>query len=263
MTPAAPIDARGLGAAVERLGCDWHYREQTESTNVDVLTHFAQHGRDVVAFAETQSAGRGRRGRQWLSPFAQNIYCTVGLRRALAPRYQGLLSIVTGLALRQTLAQHAGVEVALKWPNDILHGGAKLGGILIEARPLDEDEFFFAIGYGLNVFMEAALLDQVSLPATSLAAIGAPPRDRGALLLATLDAVIDAVRAFEPDAIDQLVAEFARHDAYHGRSVEVVQGEQTLRGVNRGIDAQGQLRLETERGIETFAAAEISLRPPA
>ncbi len=260
MTPL-PIDADRVRAAVERHGFDWHYRETTESTNVDVLNHFARHRREVVAFGEAQSAGRGRRGRHWVSPFAQNIYCTVGIRRALPARYQGLLSIVTGLALRAALAQASGVEAGLKWPNDILHGGRKLGGILIEARPVDEDCYFFAIGFGLNVAMDAAALAEIPTAATSLAEIGATRVDRSALLIALLDAVIDAIRAFEPAAVDALIGEFRRHDAFHDQLVEVTHGGQTLRGVNRGIDPGGQLRLETENGIELHSAAEISLRP--
>ena len=257
----APIDADAVRATVEGHGLDWHYREQTESTNADVLRHYAASGREVVAFAEAQSAGRGRRGRVWQSPLAQNIYCTVGIERELPTRYQGLLSIVTGIALRHALQRSAKVETELKWPNDILHRGRKLGGILIEARPVEAERYFFAIGFGLNVFMDAEVLAAIPAPATSLAEIGADPLDRGALLIASLDAVIESVRGFEPAAIDDLIAEFARYDAYRDQSVDVTHGEQTVRGFNRGIDASGQLRLETGQGIELHAAAEISLRP--
>lgn len=257
----APIDADLVRAAVERHGCDWHYREQTGSTNADVLRHFAETGREVVVFAEAQKAGRGRRGREWLSPFAQNIYCTIGIHRTLPAHNQGVLGIVTGLALRRALKKSAGIETELKWPNDILHAGRKLGGILIEARPLGDERYFFAVGYGLNVFMQAAMLAEIPSPATSLAEISEQPLDRSTVLIATLDAVIDAIRAFETDATEELVTEFERYDAYRDQSIDVIYGEQTLRGVNRGIDASGRLRLETENGIELHSAAEISLRP--
>jgi BirA family biotin operon repressor/biotin-[acetyl-CoA-carboxylase] ligase len=246
--------------AVEALGFDWHYREQTGSTNADALQHHARHGRDVVAFGEAQSAGRGRRGRQWLSPFARNIYCTVGISREIPAARQGLLSIVTGVALCRALRAQTGLAVSLKWPNDLLLADDKLGGILIESRALGVGHFFFAIGFGLNLMMSADELATLDRPATSLNQAMGDDLDRSKLLVATIEAVIAAIRDFEIDAVARLIADFSDLDAYHERIVEVISGEQRISGVNRGIDEQGQLRLETTQGIELHSAAEISLR---
>jgi len=258
--PVGPIDEVRVRQAVEARGLDWCYRAETESTNVDVLQHHARHGREVVAVCEAQSAGRGRRGRQWLSPYARNIYCTVGLSRNLPPARQGLLSIVTGLALCRALRAQTGLAVSLKWPNDLLFGGRKLGGILIESRAHPGGGDFFAIGFGLNVFMSADELAEIEAPTTSLAQNLEAQLDRSAILLATLNAVIDAIRAFELDGIEQLIDEFSRFDAFHEAVVEVISAERRIAGVNRGISADGQLRLETEQGIELYSSAEISLR---
>jgi BirA family biotin operon repressor/biotin-[acetyl-CoA-carboxylase] ligase len=255
-----PIDEVRVRRAVEAHGLDWHYRADTESTNADVLRHHARHGREVVAVCEAQNAGRGRRGRQWLSPFARNIYCTVGLSRDLPPSRQGLLSIVTGLALCRALRGQTGLEVSLKWPNDLLLDGRKLGGILIESRAHPGAGDFFAIGFGVNVFMGADELATIETPATSLAQNLEAELDRSTLLLATLDAVINSIRTFELDDIDALIEEFSRLDAFRDAPVEVVSAEHRIAGVNRGISADGQLRLETERGIELHSSAEISLR---
>jgi len=254
--------------AVEAQGFDWQYREETGSTNADALQHHADHGREVVTFAEAQSAGRGRRGRQWFSPFARNIYCTVGISREIPAARQGLLSIVTGIALCRSLRAQTGLAVRLKWPNDLLLADAKLGGILIESRTLGVGRFFFAIGFGLNLMMSADELATLERPATSLyQALGGDlgdhqgeDLDRSDLLVASIEAVIAAIRAFEIDAVARLIAEFSDLDAYHQRSVEVVSAEQRISGFNRGIDEYGQLRLETAQGIELHSAAEISLR---
>jgi BirA family biotin operon repressor/biotin-[acetyl-CoA-carboxylase] ligase len=250
--------------AVEAQGFDWHYREQTGSTNADALQYHADHGRDVVAFAEAQSAGRGRRGRQWISPFARNIYCTVGISREIPAARQGLLSIVTGVALCRALRAQTGLQVSLKWPNDLLLADAKLGGILIESRALGVGHFFFAIGFGLNLMMNADELAALDRPATSLSqAFGdklGEDVDRSKLLVASVEAVILAIRDFEIDAVAGLIAEFSDLDAYHQHNVEVISGERRINGINRGIDEQGQLRLETALGIELYSAAEISLR---
>ena len=261
-----------LRQAVEAQGFDWLYREETGSTNADALQHHVDHGRDVVAFAEAQSAGRGRRGRQWLSPFARNIYCTVGISREIPAARQGLLSIVTGVALCRALRAQTGLQVSLKWPNDLLLADDKLGGILIESRALGVGHFFFAIGFGLNLMMSAEELATLDRPATSLSqalrgSLGGDldddvcdDLDRSKLLVASIEAVIAAIRDFEIDAVARLIADFSDLDAYHQRNVEVISGERRISGINRGIDEQGQLRLETAQGIELHSAAEISLR---
>ncbi len=255
-----PIDQARVRKAVEAYGLDWCYRAETESTNADVLQHHARHGREVVAVCEAQSAGRGRRGRQWVSPLARNIYCTVGLTRNLPPARQGLLSIVTGLALCRALRAQTGLAVGLKWPNDLLLDGRKLGGILIESRAHPGEGDFFAIGFGVNVFMSADEFGEIDGPATSIALNLDAELDRSEVLVASLRAVIDAIRAFELDGVEQLIDEFSRFDAFHEAEVEVTSAERKIRGVNRGISADGQLRLQTGQGIELYSSAEISLR---
>ena len=255
-----PIDQARVRQAVEAQGCDWHYREQTGSTNADALQYHARHGRDVVAFSESQSAGRGRRGREWLSPAARNIYCTVGISRAMPAARQGLLSIVTGVALCRALRSQTGLEIALKWPNDLLLDEHKLGGILIESRALAEERFFFAAGFGLNLSMSDAELATLDRPAISLEQRIGGGFDRGALLQSTIEAVVTALRSLDVAAAAALASEFAELDAYHDAPVEVLSGDRSSRGINRGIDEHGQLRLETAEGTELHSAAEISLR---
>lgn len=257
---ATPIDEARLRRSVRALGLDWHYRDQTGSTNADALEYHARHGREVVAFGEAQSAGRGRRGRQWLSPFARNIYCTVGIDRTISGAHQGLLSIVTGVALCTALRTATGLEVSLKWPNDLLLDGRKCGGILIESRALGNERYFFAVGYGLNLSMSDDELATLDRPATCLGRYLEVAPDRSQLLEASIASVVAGIRGFDPAAVERLAAEFAGFDAYRDAEVEVVSGEQRTRGVNRGIDERGQLRLETAQGIELHSAAEISLR---
>jgi BirA family biotin operon repressor/biotin-[acetyl-CoA-carboxylase] ligase len=258
--PGEPINEAVARQVVERHGFDWHYRHNTESTNADVLHYQQQYQREVVAVSESQSAGRGRRGRQWLSPYARNIYCTIGITKEIPASRQGLLSIVTGLALCRALEQTAVAMVGLKWPNDLLFEGRKLGGILIESRPLDETCFYFAIGFGLNVFMTATELAEIPQPATSLAQIAVAEVDRTQVLTASIDMVIRSIREFDHNAVQELIAEFALFDVFHDRPIDVIAGDSRIRGINRGITPAGQLQLETEQGMELHSAAEISLR---
>jgi BirA family biotin operon repressor/biotin-[acetyl-CoA-carboxylase] ligase len=258
--PGEPLNETALRQAVEQHGFDWHYRHNTESTNADVLRYQQRHQREVVAVSEAQSAGRGRRGRQWLSPLTRNIYCTIGIAKEIPASSQGLLSIVTGLALCRALQQSADARVGLKWPNDLLFDGRKLGGILIESRPLGEARFYFAIGFGLNVFMSSAELAEIPQPATSLVQIAATEVDRTRVLMTSIDMVIRSIREFDHLAVQELIAEFAQFDVLDGCAIEVITGDSRVRGINRGITSAGQLQLETEQGMEIHSAAEISLR---
>lgn len=257
------IHEAAVRQVVEAHGFDWCYRRSTESTNADVLQHEREFQREVVAFSEAQSAGRGRRGREWSSPFACNIYCTIGITREIPANQQGLLSIVTGIALCRALKQSTSVSVGLKWPNDLLFEGRKLGGILIESRPLAENRFFFAIGFGLNIFMSDDELAEIPQAATSLAHISSREPDRTEVLKSAIDQVIHAVRAFDSAAVQQLITEFAGLDVYHDRTIEVITGGDCIRGINRGITSHGQLQLETGQGIEIHSAGEISLQAVA
>jgi BirA family biotin operon repressor/biotin-[acetyl-CoA-carboxylase] ligase len=256
---SAGFDETALRRAVEGHGLDWIYKRSTASTNADVLRHYERERREAVAVSETQTAGRGRRGRQWHSPPGANIYCSLGLFKALPPDRQALLGIVAAIALCRSLREQSGAEVALKWPNDLVLAGGKLGGILAESRPHADGLYFFIIGFGLNLALENADLERIAQPATGLDSAATRPLERSTLLIAALDAVLSELRAFDA-AAGSPAAEFALFDAYHGREVEVVEGERLIRGINRGIAADGRLRLETGSGEEYFSAAEISLR---
>ncbi len=260
--PAEPIDQTRVRQVAERHGFDWYYRHETGSTNADVLQYHADRQCEVVAVSESQSAGRGRRGRQWLSPFACNIYCSIGIIKAISASRQGLLSIVTGVALCRAIKRSTDVKVNLKWPNDLLYEGRKLGGILIESRPLEDKRFLFAIGFGLNIHMTADQQAEILQPVTSLDRI-TEQVDRTDLLIVSIETVIQSIREFQPGRAPDLVVEFAQLDAFHGHSIEVTSGNSRVVGINRGIATDGQLQLETGLGIQLFSAAGISLRAVA
>jgi len=107
------------------------YLDECESTNIECMQQ-AVH--NTIVIAESQSAGRGRRGRQWYSPVEQNIYCSIGLNKTIKAEYLGLISLQVAVCIVNVLREQGYSEVGLKWPNDILCQGKKLGGILIETK---------------------------------------------------------------------------------------------------------------------------------
>ncbi|MDH5354432.1 MAG: biotin--[acetyl-CoA-carboxylase] ligase [Gammaproteobacteria bacterium] len=257
------FDSEALEAGLISRGFDEFsllYKEITESTNADVLALHQMRRQQSIAICEMQTAGKGRRGRQWLSPFAKNIYCTIGIEKSLPPAQLGLVSILSGIGLCQALATCGLAGIKLKWPNDLYFENQKLGGILIESQPVANTDYFFAVGFGINVHMTKAELAEIPQAATSIELISDVAVNRQRILLAAIEAVIEKIRNFSPQSVMNLVAEFAQYDAFYGQSVSVLEAGKGIRGIDAGINESGQLIVDTDTGRQVFSAAEISLR---
>ncbi len=238
----------------------YHYQQVTRSTNTDAIEFFDQSHRPCIALAEMQTEGKGRRGKQWVSPFARNIYCTIGMLKSIQASTLGLLSILTGIALCRSLDVSGVKGVQIKWPNDLYFQQQKLGGILIESRPVREAEYFLAIGFGINVAMSADDLAVIPQAATSIGLINDQEIPRDAILLEAIKQIVSMIDDFDESSIPWLIDEFDAHDALCGQGICATTDEQSICGINAGINSSGQLQLDSEQGRLTFSAAEISLR---
>ena len=239
---------------------EWQYRLFTESTNADVLQLFESSRKPCIAIAEMQTGGRGRRGRQWLSPFAKNIICTIGMHKSVAGCSPGLLSIVTGLALIEALENAGVVGVQLKWPNDLYYQNKKLGGILIESKMIAKQEYFFAIGFGINVMMNAKEMFAIPQPVTSIDSITDNPVSRDRLLAESIRQVVTAVNEFDQASVPEIIDCFLAKDAFKNQTICVDHADEAIEGRNLGINSDGQLKVETKQGIRVFSAADISIK---
>jgi len=233
------------------------YLDSCESTNIECLKLSADY---AVVIAEHQTAGRGRRGNNWHSPLSQNIYCSIGLNKPIKAEYLGLISLLVGLCIVKVLRAMGVDEVNLKWPNDILLQGKKLGGILIETRATSPDNFYLVIGFGLNINLANDDLKSIGQPAISLNQHLENSLDRQQLIISLIGQILYEVNKFELNRIDGLIAEYNQYDIFIGRHVLVKTASEELSGIHRGIQRTGQIQVETSRGLELFSAAEISLR---
>ena len=238
----------------------WQYRLITESTNADALQLFKLGQQPCIALAEKQTGGRGRRGRSWVSPFGKNIYCTIGMHKLIKGCNPGLLSIVTGIALCKALESCGIQDIKVKWPNDLYYQNRKLGGILIESRMCGGDEYFLAIGFGINVSMEERDFNNIPQPATSIELISASPVSRDLLLGYAIQQVVKMVEDFDASQTSQIVEAFNSIDALHDTAVTVTTPKQSIEGVNAGINQAGHLLLDTANGQLEFSAADVSVR---
>jgi BirA family biotin operon repressor/biotin-[acetyl-CoA-carboxylase] ligase len=270
-TTAAPADRVALDAAVlcravVRPGGLWRAVEvlaSTGSTNADLLARaVAGAPEGVVLAAEEQTAGRGRMGRNWVSPPRAALTFSLLVRPdTVPPARRGWLPLLAGVSVASAVRAAASVEARLKWPNDVLAGSAKLGGILAEAFG-----DAVVVGIGLNVSTEPSELPPPGptpggpLPATSLRVLGVGTGDRERLLTEILAAFEHWYQAWRQVAGDPdrcgLRAEYTRLCATIGRRVRVERpGGQLLSGLAVGVDPDGRLLVRVSSGAEVPVAA--------
>jgi BirA family transcriptional regulator, biotin operon repressor / biotin---[acetyl-CoA-carboxylase] ligase len=256
---AARIRAELSSAVAERW--NWHVFQDIDSTNAEAHRRVVfPLERPLACISEMQRAGRGRRGREWSSPFGQNIYLTlVEPFAGGAQRLEGL-SLLVGLILVESLEQCGYQECKLKWPNDVLLAGRKLGGILVEIAGDLTSDCVVIIGVGVNVLMTQAsqVIDQAW---TSLLLSGQQgDLDRNRLVAVFASRMAEALDRFRVDGFAPFAQAWANRDAWQGLPVAVTAGSRVVQGINRGVNDKGALRLMTPAGEMLINGGEVSLR---
>ena len=263
----APLDVDGVRRDLTGPGRALRSIEllaDTGSTNADLLARHAGGGdiRGTVLVAEHQSAGRGRQGRSWSAPPRSHIALSIGADAAGIPAPAwGWLPLLTGVAVADAVEATTGIGPSLKWPNDILVGGGKLGGILAEVASPDP---VIVVGVGLNVTLTA---DEAPDPrATSLLMLGSTMTDRSALLgavLAELTARIDrwqATAGLDP----ALARDYRARSATLGTPVRAeLPGGREITGTAADIDDSGQLLIDTGSQTVAVSAGDVTHLLPA
>lgn len=214
-----------------------------------------------VCFAEFQSAGRGRRGRSWVSPFGANLYMSLSWRFDEWPPGFTALGMVTAIAAVRALRELGLEDVRIKWPNDLVAAGRKLGGVLIDIQGEPPGATRAVIGLGLNVRMPAAAATQIDQPWMDLTTLsdGNPP-DRNALAAGLIQALVDALKEFETAGFAAFTDDWQALDLVAGKAVALHSHEHTVTGVAAGVDEQGALLLKTPQGLKRFVSGDLSLR---
>lgn len=245
----------------------------TGSTNDDLLEagkQGAPHGTGLAARAQT--AGRGRRGHKWDSTVG-NLLLSIVLRPCVNPAKYSGLAAVSGLAVLETLKkQGLANEIGLKWPNDLVARGRKLGGILVEAARDNEGKPFAVCGIGVNVNYTPQEVPDGGLAAIGLSDLNESVPAVDMLLDEVYHAVIDAVDAWaeRPNAKEEDAGplapvrdEYIAHLNWIGKHViaRSPAGDELARGIFRTVDDFGRANIETESGLCVFHFEEASLRP--
>lgn len=221
-----------------------------------------------VCFAEHQTAGKGRRGRQWISPYGNNIYLSILWRFQLGgPASISGLSLAIGVAAIRALKQYlsfpgtcAEMNIGLKWPNDIYSQGKKLGGILIEVSGETDGPCSAVIGLGLNVLLPETQAQTITQAWTDLTKIaGQQPLCKNALAGTLLNQLLPVIAGFETAGINAYLDEWRHYDCLKGQSATLFIGQQQTEGIVEGIDDNGLLLIKQPDGsVQAFASGEVS-----
>ena len=250
-------DAR---ARLEVLLVDW----TLESTNTRLLESLPPAaGSAAVVLAEHQTGGRGRRGRGWVAPPGGAICLSLGWQYADMPADLSALSLVVGLCVVNALTAVGVPGVSLKWPNDLVTGQGKLGGILVEMRAESGGPVHVVAGIGLNVALDEtarAAVKATGNTADDIRAHCTPAPDRNVIVAALLARLIPAFEGFPRHGFTPHLENWHACDALHDHEVRVENAGEITRGIARGIDAHGALLVETPGGVRRFISGEVTVR---
>lgn len=241
---------------------DWGLRVMgsADSTNAEALRMLlAGTQAPFVVLAEAQTHGRGRRGRAWVSPPAQNLYYTLALTMSGGPQRLAGLSLVVGLAVMQTLRQMGVKQAGVKWPNDIYANGKKIAGILMELTGDPADLCHLAIGIGINVNMTTSAVE-IEQAWTSMRNETSVLVDRNELVRALSHSLHHYLRRHVEEGFGGLRAEWEACNIWHAQHCCLSTGSQQVRGLVIGVDDQGALRLKVDGQERHFSGGELSLR---
>lgn len=217
-----------------------------------------------ICFAESQTAGRGRRGRVWISPFAKNLYCSFGWGFEGGVAAIEGLSLVVGLAVVRALRRCGVSGLKLKWPNDVLYENKKLAGVLIEVTGDPAGYCQVVIGVGINVAMnndQASAIDQPWVDLRNICQqLHVKQVSRNYLAASLVDELVLVLDGYDRKGFAAYCAEWQSLNAHVGQRIELRNGNTIHSGICIGISEDGALLVKTALGEERFHGGEISLR---
>ena len=244
------------------IGRDIHVFEQTTSTN-DVVEKLARDGvrEGVVVFAESQTRGRGRLGRKWVSPPRKGLWFSILLRPNLRPQETTQLTVASAIALRRAIFSVTRLPVEIKWPNDILIGGKKAAGILTEMSAELDRVRHVILGIGIDVNQDAQEFPaEIRKIATSLKIEHGESMSRAALATAVLRELETEYSRICAGQFSDVAADWMEHCTTIGKDVTVQIGDRKIRGRAESLDDDGALILRSEHGrLQRITGGDVTI----
>ncbi len=241
-------------ALIDVPGVDVRIVERCTSTNSLLLS--SPEGRTVLLAAEEQTAGRGQRGRRWQSAPGADLTFSLARRIQRPVRELAALSLVAGVAAATALRALGVAAASLKWPNDLMVGEAKLGGILVETRAGEHRAAHAVIGVGINCVRDAQRERRLRRAVASLDEFITVSRNR--IIACVACAIVAALERFEAEGFGAARSQWEAMDVHAGKRLRVRLADgRSVSGIGGGLAADGALRLITRRGERTVHSGRI------
>ncbi|MFT5544288.1 MAG: BirA family biotin operon repressor/biotin-[acetyl-CoA-carboxylase] ligase [Arenicella sp.] len=229
------------------------------STNTYIKERLKDLPQGFVCIAESQTNGRGRRGKTWVSPFGSSVYMSMAW--TFSGGYQSMagLSLLVGIAINRALKEIGVNDCKLKWPNDIYHDFRKLAGILVEVEGQVGSDASAVIGIGININLPSTI-DGIDQPFTDLTSISENTVDRNELIALLISTLTKMLVEFESRGLAPFMAEWKDADLFYNEYVYLESGSNRIHGISKGINESGALLLENAGKLTPHHGGEISVR---
>ncbi|MEC8924344.1 MAG: bifunctional biotin--[acetyl-CoA-carboxylase] ligase/biotin operon repressor BirA [Pseudomonadota bacterium] len=258
------LNAEQIAAASELPKSMLNVSSIVGSTNDDLkqLSDTQQLPQGYAILAEAQTQGRGRRGKQWISPFGTNLYISLywrleeGLGRAMG------LSLAVGLAIARVLREQLNIKnVSVKWPNDVYIENKKVAGILIDIDSLEDGSARCVIGVGINLTLPDTAAQSIDQAWTDVNSHLALPLQRNRFAGRLHQYLVRTLTDYENSGFGQFATLWREYDKFDTKPVRLLLGERKVDGLCRGVDETGALLVEVDGSVKRFFGGEISVRP--
>ncbi|MEE3653111.1 MULTISPECIES: bifunctional biotin--[acetyl-CoA-carboxylase] ligase/biotin operon repressor BirA [unclassified Brenneria] len=256
-TPMQLLDEKKILSALPEGGVT--VLPVVDSTNQYILDRLDVLSPGDACIAEYQQSGRGRRGRQWVSPFGANLYLSLYWRLEQGPAAAVGVSLVIGMVMAEVLHNLGADGVRVKWPNDLYLNDRKLAGILVELTGKTGDAAHLVIGVGINLRMRESTDSTINQGWINLQEAGISI-DRNTLAVTLISEIRHSLATFEQQGLSPFISRWEQLDNYFNRPVKLIIGNREIHGIDRGIDPQGALLLESGGELMSYIGGEISLR---
>jgi BirA family biotin operon repressor/biotin-[acetyl-CoA-carboxylase] ligase len=260
-TPLSKADILlALSANNQNKLADIYLLDSVNSTNDYLWQQLPENTNNVsVCIANSQTAGRGRRGDPWQSPNSGNLYLSL-LWRLNSPSDINGISILAGVALIQTLAAYDIHQLQLKWPNDLFYQQQKLGGILVESRIGKQQHIM--IGIGINYYLPNTSQQQISQATTSLSLLHEHPPCRNLLAGSLINNLMHALSQFEQDGLAPFSQQWADYDACFQQPITISDGDKHIVATGQGINSDGSFRyqIQDKKEIHSISSSDYSIK---
>jgi BirA family transcriptional regulator, biotin operon repressor / biotin---[acetyl-CoA-carboxylase] ligase len=262
--PFEPLSSAAISAELNEQGHallnSIEVQRELDSTNKYLLQSAAGGAASgSICLAEYQYSGRGRRGRNWASPYGGNIYLSLLWRFTDGTARLGGLSLAVAVALIRLLQELGISDGGIKWPNDILVEGKKLAGILLDVAGESNGPCYVVIGVGMNFQMSMKQATDIDQPWIDLRQLGIQ-QDRNYVAGRLANHLLQALATYQEHGLSAFIDEWRRWDLARENAITIYHGNEGKEGVARGVDEQGLLLVEHADGIRCYASGEVSLR---